>query len=382
MGFGKRARPQKAGKLGGVNQVKRVWNRSCSGLGMADGILNKSRDEQRSSVKKLTGWVEDFFVLGGLALICMTGIALFATQTSVMLPTDEAVEIEVAELPEPAEPEEPDVVVEALPEIEVVQTPLAGERPVPADLMNDTSPAFIALFGDGPNPARWHRSDHPGSVPFWKNDTGAENADASVDGLKLSITDRTKGPGNHDWLTGEISTKSTFGYGRYEVVMKPAKGAGLVSAFFTYTGPYFGKPHDEIDIEFLGKDTRRVELNMFKNGVPSASETVRLPFDASEDFHHYAIEWRPDRVAWFVDGELIHETEPGSDGIPVTPGKITMNLWTGDLYGWHGRPNFESGATAEYACVSYRPFGQPARSCIDFYPPVTPERSDLLLAAN
>lgn len=349
---------------------------------MADGILNKSRNVQPSSLKKLTGWVEDTFVLGGLVAICVIGISLFSTQAPVTLHADDAVEIEIADVPEPAESEELAVVVEALPEIEVVQTPLAGERPIEAGLMNDTSPAFIALFGDGPNPTRWHRSDHPGTVPFWENDTKAENADASVDGLKLTITDKTKRAGGHDWLTGEISTKSTFGYGRYEVVMKPAKGAGLVSAFFTYTGPYFGKPHDEIDIEFLGKDTRRVELNMFKNGVASASETIRLPFDASEDFHLYAIEWRPDRVAWFVDGELIHETEPGAGGIPVTPGKITMNLWTGNLHGWHGRPNFDSGATAKYACVSYRPFGQPARSCVDFYPMDKPEPSDLILAAN
>lgn len=349
---------------------------------MTGVIPSKSCDALRPQLKKLTGWVEDSFVLGGLAVICMVGISLFSTGVTSTVPINAEPEIEIAEFPEPAEPEEPEVVVEALPEIEVVQTPLAGERPVPPDLMNETGPSFIALFGDGPNPARWHRSDHPGTVPFWKNDTSAQNADASVDGLRLTITDKTRGAGGHDWLTGEISSKSTFGYGRYEVVMKPAKGAGLVSAFFTYTGPYFGKPHDEIDIEFLGKDTRRVELNMFKNGVASASETIRLPFDASEDFHHYAIEWRPDRVAWFVDGELIHETEPGATGIPNTPGKITMNLWTGNLHAWHGRPNFDSGATAEYACVSYRPFGQPARSCIDFYAPAEPARSGLRLAAN
>ncbi len=349
---------------------------------MSAGILNKSGDIPRSSVKKLTGWIEDSFVLGGLALICATGISLFSVERPVVVTAEETAEVEVAELPEPVEPEEPDFIVEALPEIEVVQTPLAGERPVPPALMNETSPAFIALFGDGPNPARWHRSDHPGTVPFWANDTSAENADASVDGLKLSITDKTRRGGRHDWLTGEISSKSKFGYGRYEVVMKPAKGAGLVSAFFTYTGPYFGEPHDEIDIEFLGKDTRRVELNMFKDGVAGASKTVRLPFDASEDFHLYAIEWRPDRVAWFVDGELIHETEPGAGGIPVTPGKITMNLWTGNLYGWHGRPNFEPGATAEFACVSYRPFGQPARSCTDFYPLMAPDPTNMLLASN
>lgn len=338
----------------------------------------------KHKVVQASGFVEDSFVLGGLALVAVLGVALFSLGAPKALPSAEDAGLRLAktsaEIEEAASSQE--ILEEPLSEIEVVQTPYAGERPVPANVMNSTSSAFIALFGDGDNSARWHRSDHPGTVDFWANDTSARNVDASVEGLKLSITDTTRSSRGHDWLTGELSSKQTYGYGRYEVVMKAARGSGLVSAFFTYTGPYFGQPHDEIDIEFLGKDTRRVELNMFKNGVASASEVIRLPFDAAEDYHLYVIEWRPDRVAWYIDGELAHETEPGSDGIPTTPGKITMNLWTGNLYGWHGRPNFESGVTADYACVSYRPFGEPARACSDFYSPQRSQRSGVRLASN
>ena len=47
-----------------------------------------------------------------------------------------------------------------------------------------------------------------------------------------------------------LDAKAATGYGRYEVVMTAAKGNGIISSFFTYTGPYFGDPHDEIDFEF------------------------------------------------------------------------------------------------------------------------------------
>jgi len=50
-----------------------------------------------------------------------------------------------------------------------------------------------------------------------------------------------------------IVQKSFFGYGYYEVRMKAAKNVGIVSSFFTYTGPSDNNPWDEIDIEFFRK---------------------------------------------------------------------------------------------------------------------------------
>ena len=55
-----------------------------------------------------------------------------------------------------------------------------------------------------------------------------------------------------DKYTGaEYRTKKYFGYGYYQVSMKPIKNDGVVSSFFTYTGPSDGTTWDEIDIEFL-----------------------------------------------------------------------------------------------------------------------------------
>lgn len=66
---------------------------------------------------------------------------------------------------------------------------------------------------------------------------------------------------------GEYRTHDKFGYGLYQVRMKPAKNTGIVSSFFTYTGPSDGTPWDEINIEFLGKDTTKVQFNYYTNGV-------------------------------------------------------------------------------------------------------------------
>ena len=71
----------------------------------------------------------------------------------------------------------------------------------------------------------------------------------------------------------EVKSTDFYGYGDYEVIMKPSTAYGTASTFFIYTGPYDlnaeGKPNpwDEIDIEFLGKNTNRVQFNYYVNGV-------------------------------------------------------------------------------------------------------------------
>ena len=51
-----------------------------------------------------------------------------------------------------------------------------------------------------------------------------------------------------------------------------------------------------------------------------------LGFDASEDFHTYAFEWKEDSITWYVDGK---EAYKATENLPVTPGKIMMHAWNG-----------------------------------------------------
>ena len=55
---------------------------------------------------------------------------------------------------------------------------------------------------------------------------------------------------------------------------------------------------------------------------------IDLGFDASASFHLYAIDWRPDRVTWLVDGKVVHE-RGGWDPTPVPHLKMHLhaNLW-------------------------------------------------------
>lgn len=46
-----------------------------------------------------------------------------------------------------------------------------------------------------------------------------------------------------------------------------------------------------IDIEILGKDTTKVQLNYYTDGVGKHEYMYDLGFDSSEAFHTYGFDW-------------------------------------------------------------------------------------------
>ena len=66
---------------------------------------------------------------------------------------------------------------------------------------------------------------------------------------------------------GELRTRQSYRYGRFEVRMKSAQGNGVVSSFFTYRDYWSeglsGAQHwNEIDYEWLGNHNNKVQTNL------------------------------------------------------------------------------------------------------------------------
>ncbi len=153
---------------------------------------------------------------------------------------------------------------------------------------------------------------------------------------------------------GEYRTRDTFSYGRFETRMIAAKGSGLVTSFFTYTG----SPWDEIDVEILGKNTTQAQFNYFVNGVGGHERIVDLGFDASAGYHTYAFEWEPNAIRWYVDGVLKHTATGSPTTLPSHPMQIMMNLWNGiGVDSWLGPFTYAGPYTATYDYASYAPPG-------------------------
>ena len=188
-----------------------------------------------------------------------------------------------------------------------------------------------------------------------------QNAQIKGDHLELTISDNYQNKGNSDWQPsysgGEFRTEKYYHYGYYETSMKAIKNDGVVSSFFTYTGPSDvingqKNPWDEIDIEILGKDTTKVQLNYYRNGQGGHEKMIDLGFDASEGYHTYGFDWQPDKITWYVDGKEVYSM---SGDVPKTPSKIRMNAWPGKTVDdWLKAFNGNKPLTASYEWVTYQ----------------------------
>lgn len=182
--------------------------------------------------------------------------------------------------------------------------------------------------------AYWDRLD----TTFFCNEAvfSPPNVTTSQNGMQLLLRPELKQ--GKKYTAGSIATKdlpdARHLYGRFEVEMKPVRVSGVLTAFFLYRFD----PWQEIDMEFLGRDTSKVLLNVFYNpgeegdlynyGYRGTPVLIDLGFDASEAMHRYAIEWDPGEIRWFVDDVMIHARPAGKPTpVPHLPMRFHVNTW-------------------------------------------------------
>lgn len=207
---------------------------------------------------------------------------------------------------------------------------------------------------------RWHVADydfdHPHFDTDWRRRQVQHEGPASR--LALVIAPRAMAtPARRNRFEGaSLRRRETTGFGRYEAEIKPARGAGLVTGFFLYTGPYYGTRHDEIDVEFLGRNTRMMQASWFVDGALQTRQ-IPLGFDAAAQPRRYAFEWWPDRLRWFVGAQLVFEVTRRQAQLPEVPGYLYLNLWAAapSLANWAGRAAPQARGKAQINAVRFTP---------------------------
>lgn len=234
---------------------------------------------------------------------------------------------------------------------------LAAAGPLAAqEGANGTS--FVEEF-DRLDTARWYVSDGWNNGAY-QNCTWSKDAVKAAGG-KLTLSFDARPAGDRQYACGEVQTRKRYGYGTYEVRMKSASGPGLNSAFFSYIGPTDKKPHDEIDFEVLGKDTSRVQVNQYIAGKGGNEKLVAVPGGADSGFNDYAFVWRKDRIAYYLNGTLVHEVTDARK-LPTNAQKIFLSLWgTDTLSDWMGRFAFAGPATMEVERIAFTAEGGPCQ---------------------
>lgn len=177
-----------------------------------------------------------------------------------------------------------------------------------------------------------------------------------------------------DFFAGGYQTKCKYGYGHLEGYLRPAAKKGVVTGFFLYEGlpNDSSQPRAEIDIEFLADDTTKMQVtkmqvNYWRNGIRREPpvDPINLGFDASLEWHKYAIDWSKDTIKWSVDGKVVW-TEDGKNGwasndkkiasttpLPTPAGIVILNLYPNEE--WAGELNYKGPIYAYFKDIKYSP---------------------------
>lgn len=164
-------------------------------------------------------------------------------------------------------------------------------------------------------------------------------------------------PTSYAYYGAELSGRDQFLYGRFEARMKMVSIPGSVSSMFLYYDDSWMKDvyvWNEIDIEVLGKGgtswqsniiTREADPSIKKN---TSSEVIHpFEFDATQDFHLYAIVWTPEYVSWEIDSVEVRRdtlgiergTRADKDQVAFLTEKqsLRFNLWASKSQAWVGK---------------------------------------------
>jgi beta-glucanase (GH16 family) len=143
--------------------------------------------------------------------------------------------------------------------------------------------------------------------------------------------------------SGMLRSKWTGKYGYFEIRMKAPRGRGLWPAF--WLNPEDGNWPPEIDVVEVVNNGRDTTRNSFHNLYASRNEdqseietkldrwgSYRPGVDFADDFHIFAVEWTPQGVTHYVDGEKVAERRFAwvhKDGGDAGPAHVLVNLAVG-----------------------------------------------------
>src|SRR4051812_1695308 len=245
----------------------------------------------------------------------------------------------------------------------VVATALTGG--FAATSRNDTANAAVG-------PVTWSDEFNAGAgTPIdqskWKFDTGGSgwgnneleyytNSTGNVvqDGQgHLAITARRENPagyqchyGTCQYTSGRILTADKFSqtYGRFEASIKIPKGQGIWPAFWMLGGNSWPNT-GEVDImENVGNQPNTVYGTIHGPGYSGAggiggNRTIGSALGNA--FHQYAVEWSPNLIIWYLDGQEYFRVTPASLGgrqwVYDHPFFMILNVAVGGY--WPGNPD-------------------------------------------
>ena len=151
--------------------------------------------------------------------------------------------------------------------------------------------------------------------------------------------------------SARVNTKENWTYGYFEARLKLPEGKGTWPAFWMMPSVWSGWPEGgEIDImEHVGcvptEVSSSIHCKAYYHAVGTQKTAARKIAGVMDEFHIYALEWTPEYIRSFVDGEQLFYYNPddypqgrNAETWPFNkPFELKLNLaWGGDWGGMYG----------------------------------------------
>ena len=136
----------------------------------------------------------------------------------------------------------------------------------------------------------------------------------------------------YQYTSGELNTQHSFNqlYGYFEMRAELPAGQGVWPAFWllptNYTSP------QELDVmEVLGKGPTQLWTSVHSSVTGASNAVATTVADTSAGFHTYGMDWEPDKITFYFDGQpVFSEATPADMNRPMY---VIVNLALGGNWG-------------------------------------------------
>ncbi len=162
-----------------------------------------------------------------------------------------------------------------------------------------------------------------------------------------------------DFKGAEIQSHGSWTYGKFETRIYANTNSGVLSTFFLYNdaGWSCNSRWNELDVEIFGNDNATIwQTNPIWQidacGDKHMDEGLHeYDYSLAEGWHTYTMEWSPEAVTWYMDGELVRNYT-GEALQQLTIGMQMMyNIWAHDDPEWVG--DFDTESLPAYQFVDW-----------------------------
>ncbi|KAK4135441.1 glycoside hydrolase family 16 protein [Trichocladium antarcticum] len=198
---------------------------------------------------------------------------------------------------------------------------------------------------------------------------GEEEEEEEEEGLELVVGGRGAVVDGMVPVAEVDSTRLDVWWGTFRASMRMTRVPGTCAAFFWYFNDT-----QEIDMEFLSREFSAANGSYPVNLVLQSREAAvagynaartgtfvkaHLPFDPTDGFHEYRMDYVPGRVFFYADGQRLAEMD--GPAVPTTAGHLILQHWSNGNEFWSGGPPAEDAVLAVRYVKAYFNSSAPER---------------------